>query len=61
MRDGRIVAEGGSRDVFTQPIMTEVFGVECEIATDTVTNTPLVVPRGRNHSQGPERFSRPSE
>ncbi len=50
MRDGKIVAAGKPRDVITEPIMTKVFGVDCEIATDPVTNTPLVVPRGRHHS-----------
>ena len=47
VRAGQIAAQGGPSDVVTEPIMREVFGVECRIIPDPVTNTPLVVPVGK--------------
>jgi iron complex transport system ATP-binding protein len=47
MRDGKIVAAGGPGDVVTEPIVREVFGVDCRVVPDPVTGTPLVVPRAR--------------
>ena len=34
----------------TAAIVSEVFGLVCEVVPDPVSNTPLVVPRGRYHA-----------
>jgi iron complex transport system ATP-binding protein len=49
MKDGRIVAEGDPRAVVTAEVVTEVFGLPCEVIADPVAGTPLVLPRGRHH------------
>ena len=51
MKDGVILAEGAPRKVVTAALVSEVFGLVCEIVPDPVSNTPLVVPRGRYHSE----------
>ncbi|QDG94675.1 ABC transporter ATP-binding protein (plasmid) [Rhizobium sp. NIBRBAC000502774] len=46
MREGRIVAEGEPRKIMTEELVAEVFGLRAVIASDPVSRTPLVVPRG---------------
>ena len=52
MKDGAIVADGPPGDVITAAIVTEVFGLDCEVVPDPLSGTPMVVPRGRYHSDG---------
>ncbi len=47
MANGRIVAEGQPSQVITVPIVREVFGLDAQIVSDPVSNTPLVIPIGR--------------
>lgn len=46
MREGRIVAEGEPQAIMTEDLVAEVFGLHAIIASDPVSRTPLVVPRG---------------
>ncbi|MGO4454902.1 ABC transporter ATP-binding protein [Arthrobacter sp. RAF14] len=50
MKEGRIVAQGPSQEVFTQDLVSEVFGLESQVLLDPVSGTPLIVPIGRHHS-----------
>ena len=50
MKAGRIVAEGAPPDVITAEVVTEVFGLACEVMPDPVSHTPMIVPRGRHHA-----------
>jgi len=50
MKSGAILAEGDPRDVITAAVITEVFGLACEVCPDPVSGTPMVVPRGRHHA-----------
>ena len=50
MKDGAILAEGAPSDVITAPVVTEVFGLACEVVPDPVSGTPMIVPRGRHHA-----------
>ena len=50
MKEGRIVAQGPSQEVFTQDLVSEVFGLESQVLLDPVSGTPLIVPSGRHHS-----------
>ena len=52
MKDGRIVAEGAPRDVVTPDLVDRVFGLTARIVTDPVSDTPMVVPRGRHPGAG---------
>jgi iron complex transport system ATP-binding protein len=44
---GQIVAQGRPEDVVTEENVRNVFGIECRVIADPVTDTPLVVPVGR--------------
>ncbi|MFC7241557.1 hypothetical protein ACFQO7_03595 [Catellatospora aurea] len=49
MRDGRIAAEGDPCAVVTAELVTEVFGLDCQVVPDPVTGTPMVIPLSRHH------------
>ncbi len=51
MKSGRIVAEGAPRDVIDASVVSDVFGLECEVVPDPMCGTPMIVPRGRHHVQ----------
>jgi iron complex transport system ATP-binding protein len=48
MKDGAIVCEGNPRDVITEQIVEDVFGLAVRIVPDPVAGTPMVVPIGRH-------------
>ena len=50
MKKGQIVAEGAPNDVIDAAVVTEVFGLACEVVPDPVSGTPMIVPRGRHHA-----------
>ncbi|KAA1395634.1 ABC transporter ATP-binding protein [Aeromicrobium ginsengisoli] len=50
MKQGAILAEGSPIDVIDAAVVTEVFGLECEVVPDPVSGTPMIVPRGRHHA-----------
>jgi len=48
MRGGSIVAEGPPDRIVTPELVTDVFGLACQVIEDPVSRTPLVVPVGRH-------------
>ncbi|MEZ0577118.1 ABC transporter ATP-binding protein [Nocardioides sp. MH1] len=54
MKAGRVVAEGAPRDVVTEEVVRDVFGLTNRVVTDPVSLTPLVLPAGRHHPPVPE-------
>jgi iron complex transport system ATP-binding protein len=50
LKGGRIAAEGVPVDVIDAALITDVFGLACEIVPDPVSGTPMVVARGRHHA-----------
>jgi iron complex transport system ATP-binding protein len=50
MKSGAILIEGHPREVITAAVVAEVYGLSCEVMPDPVSNTPMVVPRGRHHT-----------
>ena len=50
MKHGAIVAEGAPADVLDADVVSDVFGLHCEVVSDPVSGTPMVVPRGRHHT-----------
>lgn len=50
MKSGRIVTQGLPAEVITPPVVEEVFDLRCQVATDPVSGTPLIIPIGRHHS-----------
>jgi iron complex transport system ATP-binding protein len=47
IRAGKIAAQGAPEQVVTEPLVREVFGIDCRVIADPVTGTPLVVPIGK--------------
>ena len=55
MRTGSIVAEGAPDLIVTPELVTDVFGMPCQVIEDPVSRTPLVVPVGRHLHVAAER------
>ncbi|GAA3814300.1 ABC transporter ATP-binding protein [Sphaerisporangium flaviroseum] len=49
MKSGRIIAEGSPPDVITARTVEDIFDLRCQVTTDPVSGTPLVIPMGRHH------------
>ena len=52
MCGGRIVAAGTPGEVLTEETVRDVFGLRCRVIPDPVAGTPLVVPLGRDATEG---------
>ncbi|GAA1838183.1 ABC transporter ATP-binding protein [Pseudonocardia ailaonensis] len=50
MKAGAIMAQGEPGDVITEPLLSEVFGLEARVIPDPVAGTPMVVPIGTRAS-----------
>jgi iron complex transport system ATP-binding protein len=50
MKAGEIVATGTPADVITEALVEDVFDIRCQITTDPVSATPLVIPISRHHA-----------
>ena len=48
MKDGSIIAEGAPAVIVTEHLVEHVFGLPALVIADPVSNTPLVVPKGRH-------------
>jgi iron complex transport system ATP-binding protein len=53
MKNGTIVAKGSPRDVIDAERVIDLYGMACEVIRDPVSDTPMVVPRGRHHALRP--------
>ena len=51
LRGGTVVAEGTPREVVTEEVVREVFGLDNRVIEDPVSHTPLVVPVGRHQKE----------
>ncbi|MEV6802337.1 ABC transporter ATP-binding protein [Micromonospora rifamycinica] len=47
MREGRVLAQGAPAEVMTAELVETVFAMPCRVMTDPETQTPMVVPAGR--------------
>ena len=46
MKGGRVIAEGTPRELITEQLVDEVFGLKCRVIDDPVAGCPLVIPLG---------------
>lgn len=53
MKSGRIAAEGTPAEVITVETVVDVFDLNCQVTTDPVSGTPMVIPMGRHHGTTP--------
>ncbi len=44
MKDGEVVTQGSPREVFTAPLLAEVFGLRADVLDDPRSGLPVVVP-----------------
>jgi iron complex transport system ATP-binding protein len=49
MKDGSIMAQGHPKDVITDELLREAFGLQARVIEDPVSDRPLIVPIGRTH------------
>lgn len=47
MREGRIIAEGPPSHIVSEDLVETVYGLSSMIITDPVSDTPMVIPKGR--------------
>lgn len=52
MKAGQIHAQGSPKEVMTETLVKEVFGLDCRIVDDPVAGTPLCIPIGRKVAVG---------
>lgn len=49
VRNGTLLAQGSPSDVITEELIEQVFGLNCAVIKDPVSNSPFIVPKGRYH------------
>lgn len=47
---GELIAEGAPEEVITEPLIKNVFDLDCLVMKDPVSASPFIVPRGRHYS-----------
>ena len=47
MKAGQIIATGTPNDIVNEELIESVFGLPCLIINDPISNTPLIIPKGR--------------
>ena len=50
IKQGTLVAQGSPKEVITENLIREVFGLESRVILDPVSNAPMVLPIGRYHA-----------
>lgn len=50
VKKGQLIAEGAPSDILTSELIKETFNLDCQVISDPVSNTPLIIPIGRHHS-----------
>ncbi len=48
MRKGKLIAGGKPNDVIDKELIKDVFGLNCEVINDPISNSPMIVPIGRH-------------
>jgi iron complex transport system ATP-binding protein len=47
LKDGQLIAEGDPCDIVDEGLISTVFNLDCEVINDPVSNTPLIIPKGK--------------
>jgi iron complex transport system ATP-binding protein len=45
---GKLVSQGTPSEVISEALMKQVFGLDCKVINDPVSNSPFIVPMGRH-------------
>lgn len=49
IREGRLIVQGEPETVISPELIKDVFGLECSVIKDPISNSPLVIPIGKYH------------
>lgn len=49
IRQGRLIVEGTPAEVISPELIKDIFGLDCCVINDPVSNSPLVIPIGKYH------------
>lgn len=49
MKKGTLVAHGTPEEIITPELMNNVYGIDCLVMKDPVSDTPFIIPKGRHH------------
>ncbi len=49
IRQGRLIVEGTPTEVISPELIKDIFGLDCCVMNDPVSNSPLVIPIGKYH------------
>lgn len=52
LRQGKLIAEGPPSEVITSQLIKDVFGLDCTVIQDPISDSPSVIPIGRHHVNG---------
>jgi iron complex transport system ATP-binding protein len=50
LHQGKLMAEGEPSKVITSTLVKDIFGLDCTVINDPISDSPLVVPKGRYHA-----------
>ncbi|MCQ4087848.1 ABC transporter ATP-binding protein [Saccharibacillus sp. JS10] len=51
LKDGHLIAEGTPTEVITSERVNEIFGLDSSVIPDPISGSPMIVPKGRYHSE----------
>ncbi|MDF2803951.1 MAG: transporter related [Anaerocolumna sp.] len=49
VKKGNLIAQGVPNEIITEDLMKQVFGLDCAVIKDPVSDSPFIVPKGRYH------------
>ncbi|WP_110926728.1 ABC transporter ATP-binding protein [Bacillus massiliglaciei] len=49
VKEGKLIAEGQPVEVLTSDLVKTVFDLDCTVIPDPISDTPLIIPKGRYH------------
>ncbi len=47
MKNGKLVAEGTPKEIITPKLIKDIYGLDCDVITDPVSKSPMILPKGR--------------
>ncbi|MBS5647200.1 MAG: ABC transporter ATP-binding protein [Lachnospiraceae bacterium] len=50
VKKGKLIAQGSPEVVITEPLIRELYGLNCMVISDPVSGSPMIVPIGRYHN-----------
>ncbi|MDO4634110.1 MAG: ABC transporter ATP-binding protein [Eubacteriales bacterium] len=49
MKKGKLIAQGTPQEIITEHLIEDVYGLECIVTEDEVSNAPMILPIGKYH------------